>query len=132
MIALFLMMWPVSWYKFCVSLPLEVRTVGLVLFLQVLTLLSVLHCFCQPVMLTLCSVTLCPVQPCITITVNYITQRRRCCSLPAPPLFPATLNIICLWKPLPHPPHSFPPAKKILLSVQGIDKHMINVHYYYY
>ena len=38
------MMWPLSWYQFCVSLPLEVRTVGLVLFLQVLTLLSVLHC----------------------------------------------------------------------------------------
>ena len=30
---------------------------GLVLFLQVLTLLSVLHCCCQPVMLSLCSVT---------------------------------------------------------------------------
>ena len=44
MIALFLVMWPLSWYQFCVSLPLEVRTVGLVLFLQVLTLLSVLHC----------------------------------------------------------------------------------------
>ena len=43
-IALFLVMWPLSWYQFCVSLPLEVRTVGLVLFLQVLTLLSVLHC----------------------------------------------------------------------------------------
>ena len=37
-------MWPLSWYQCCVSLPLEVRTVGLVLFLQVLTLLSVLHC----------------------------------------------------------------------------------------
>ena len=37
-------MWPLSWYQFCVSLPLEVRTVALVLFLQVLTLLSVLHC----------------------------------------------------------------------------------------
>ena len=37
-------MWPLSWYPFCVSLPLEVRTVGLVLFLQVLTLLSVLLC----------------------------------------------------------------------------------------
>ena len=37
-------MWPLLWYQFCVSLPLEVRTVGLVLFLQVLTLLSVLHC----------------------------------------------------------------------------------------
>ena len=37
-------MWPLSWYQFCVSLPLEVRTVGLVLFMPVLTLLSVLHC----------------------------------------------------------------------------------------
>ena len=37
-------MWPLSWYQFCESLPLEVRTVGLVLFLQVLTLLSVFHC----------------------------------------------------------------------------------------
>ena len=31
--ALFLVMWPLSWYQFCVSLPPEVRTVGLVLFL---------------------------------------------------------------------------------------------------
>ena len=38
-IALFPVMWPLSWYQFCVSLPLEVRTVGLVLFLQVLTTL---------------------------------------------------------------------------------------------
>ena len=37
-------MWPLSWSQFCVSLPLEVRTVGLVLFLQVPVLLSVLHC----------------------------------------------------------------------------------------
>ena len=44
MIALFLVIWPLSCYQFCVSLPLEVRIVGLVLFLQVLTLLSVLHC----------------------------------------------------------------------------------------
>ena len=44
MIALFLVMWPLLWYQFRVSLLLEVRTVGLVLFLQVLTLLSVLHC----------------------------------------------------------------------------------------
>ena len=36
-------MWPLSWYQFCVSLSLEVRAVGLVLFLQVLILLSVLH-----------------------------------------------------------------------------------------
>ena len=31
-------------YQFCVSLRLEVETVGLVLFLQVLTLLSAKHC----------------------------------------------------------------------------------------
>ena len=37
-------MWPLSLYQFCGSLPLEVRTVGLVLFLQVLTLVSVVHC----------------------------------------------------------------------------------------
>ena len=37
-------MWPLSWYQFCESLSLEVRTVGLVVLLQVLTLLSVLHC----------------------------------------------------------------------------------------
>ena len=37
-------MWPLSWYQFCVSLPLEVRTVGLALFLQVLIVLFVLHC----------------------------------------------------------------------------------------
>ena len=43
-IALFFVMRPLSWYQFCVLLPLEVRTVGLVLFLQVLALLSVLHC----------------------------------------------------------------------------------------
>ena len=43
-IALFLVMWPLSWYQFCVSFPLELRTGGLVLFLQVPTLLSVLHC----------------------------------------------------------------------------------------
>ena len=46
------------------------RTVGLVLFLQVLTLLSVLHCFRQPVMLTLCSVTALSVQPCV-VTRRY-------------------------------------------------------------
>ena len=37
-------MWPLSWYQFCVSLLLEVRTVGLVLFLQILIVLFVLHC----------------------------------------------------------------------------------------
>ena len=40
---MFLVMWPLLWYQFCVLLPPEVRTVGPVLFLQVLTLLSVLH-----------------------------------------------------------------------------------------
>ena len=45
MIALFLVMWPLSWYQFCLSLPLEVRTVGIALFLQILTLRSVLHYF---------------------------------------------------------------------------------------
>ena len=33
------MMWPSFWYNFCATLPLEMRTVGLVLFL-----LSVLYC----------------------------------------------------------------------------------------
>ena len=111
MIALFLMMWPLSWYQFCVSLPLEVRTVGLVLFLQVLTLLSVLHCLRQPVILSLCSVTACSVQPCVATTVSYTTQRRKCCLPPVPPLSPATVDItFCLWKPLPHLPPSSPPA----------------------
>ena len=41
MIALFLVMWPLSWYQFRVSLHWKR---GLVLFLPVLTLLSVLHC----------------------------------------------------------------------------------------
>ena len=44
MTPLFLVMWPLLWYQFRVSLLLEVRTVGFVLFRQVLILLSVLHC----------------------------------------------------------------------------------------
>ena len=44
--ALLLVMWPLSWYKFSVSLPrpLEVSIVGIGLFLQALCLLSVVHC----------------------------------------------------------------------------------------
>ena len=91
--ALFLVMWPLSWYQFCVSLPQEVRTVGLVLFLQVLTLLSVLH-------------RLPPaghVEPVFSDSVFSATQRRKCCLPPVPPLPPATLNMtFCLWKPLLH------------------------------
>ena len=37
-------MWPSFWYHFCATLPLEMRTVGLVLFLQAFALLSVLYC----------------------------------------------------------------------------------------
>ena len=62
-------------------------------------------------MLTLCSVTTRSVQPCVATTVNGITQRRKCCLLPVPPLSPATLDMIfCLWKPLPHLPPSSPPS----------------------
>ena len=99
-------MWPLSWYQFSVSLPLEVRTVGLVLFLQVLTLV---YSVCrQPVMLSLCSVTACSVQPCVATTVNYLyikkKQRRKCCLLPVPPLPHATLEVIfCRCPPPPHP-----------------------------
>ena len=98
MIALFLMMRPLSWYQFCVSLPLEVRTVGLVLFLQVLTLLFYTGCR-QPVMLNLCSVTTCSVQSCVATTVNYITQRRKCCLLPLPPM--SVSGNRCHTSPLP-------------------------------
>ena len=44
-------MLPSSWYQFCLRLPLEVRIIGVVLFLQVLTLVSVLH-YLSPVGLT--------------------------------------------------------------------------------
>ena len=100
-------MWPLSWYQFCVSLPLEVRTVG-VLFLPVLTLLSVLHCLppaghVEPVFSdSVFSAAVCR---------NYTTQRRKCCLPPVPPLSPATLDMtFCLWKPLPHLPSSSPPS----------------------
>ena len=84
----------------------------------------VLFCFCkswlyslfytacrQQVMLSWCSVTMCVVQPCVAITVNYTTQRRRCYLLPVPPLSPATLNMVfCLRKLQPHLPPSSPPS----------------------
>ena len=63
-------------------------------------------------MLTLCSVTACSVQPCVATTVNYTTQRRKCCLPPVPPLSPATLDMtFCLWKPLPPLPPSSPPPR---------------------
>ena len=78
-------MWPLSWYQFCVSLPLEVRTVGLVLFLQVLTLLSVLHCLppashVEPVFSdSVFSPTVRRNNRELYNTEKYITQRRKCC-----------------------------------------------------
>ena len=111
MIALCLVMWPLSWYLFGVSLPLEVRTLGLVLFLQVLTLLSVLHCLppaghVEPVFMT---VTALSVQRCVAATVNYMTQKRKSCLLAVPPLCTATLDMTfclgnrCHTSPLPLP-----------------------------
>ena len=109
-------MWPLSWYQFCVSLPLEVRTVGLVLFLQVLTLLSVLHClppavYVEPVFSdSVFSAAVRRNNRELHNTDKYITQRRKCCLLPVPPLSPATLDMtFCLWKPLPHFPPSLSP-----------------------
>ena len=65
----------------------------------------------QPVMLSLCSVTACSVQPCVATTVSYTTQRRKCCLPPVPPMSPATLDMsICLWKLLLHLPPSSPPS----------------------
>ena len=77
----------------------------------------VLFCFCkswlyylfytawrQLVMLSLCSVTACLVQPCVVTTVSYTIQRRKCLP-PVPHLSPATLDMsFCLWKPLQHLP----------------------------
>ena len=104
-IALFLVMWPLSWYQFCVSLPLEVRTVGLVLFLQVLTLLSVLHCLPPAGHVE-------PVFSDSTFSAavrRNMTQKRKSCLLAVPPLCPAKLDMtFCLWKPLPHLPPSSP------------------------
>ena len=112
-------MWPLSWYQFCVSLPLEVRTVGLVLFLQVLALLSVLHClppaghvepvFSDSMFTAAVSYT----------TVSYTTQRRKCCLPPVPPLSPATLDMtFCLWKPLLH----LPPADRTSITSRHCEK----------
>ena len=81
-------MWPLSWYQFCVSLPLEVRTVGLVLFLQVLTLFSVLHCLppAGHVESVFSDSVFSAAVRCNT--VNYITQRKKVlfatCAAPVP------------------------------------------------
>ena len=79
----------VMWYQFCVSLPLEVRTVGLVLFLQVLTLFSVLHCLptAGHVESVFSDSVFSAAVRCNT--VNYITQKWKCfCYLcrPCPPV----------------------------------------------
>ena len=70
--------------------------------------------------------TACLVQPCVATRVNYITQRRKCCLLPVPPLSPATLDMtFCLWKPLPHlPPQSSPPQLIARLSHLGIARNV--------
>ena len=110
-------MWPLSLYQFCVSLPLEVRTVRLALFLQVPVLLSVLH-------------RLTPaghVEPVFSDSVFSAAVRRnnrelhntrKCCLPPVPPLSSATPDMtFCLWKPLPHLP---PPPPTPFLSLQLI------------
>ena len=123
MIALFLVMWPLSWYQFCVSLPLEVRTVGLVLFLQVLTLLSVLRCLPPAGHVERVFSEACSVQPCVATTVSYTTHRRKYCLLPVPPLSPATLDMVfCLRKPLPHLLHSSPPSCHTSITSQHYEK----------
>ena len=98
-IALFLVMWPLSWYQFYV------------LFCFCKSWLFSLFCTAcrQPVMLSLCSVTTRSVQLCVATTVSYTTQRRKCCLPPVPPLSPATLDTtFCLSKPLPHLPFLSP------------------------
>ena len=118
-------MWPLSWYQFCVSLPLEVRIVGLVLFLQVLTLLSVLHCL-PPAG---------HVEPVFSDSVFSATVRRNNRELhntekkvlfpPVPPLSPATLDMtFCLWKPLPHLPPFLSPQLIACLSYLGIARNV--------
>ena len=67
MLQSFIMMWPSFWYHFCATLPLEMRTVGLVLFLQAFALLCCLCCTVHlpSSLLTRCSALLCAptVQP---------------------------------------------------------------------
>ena len=61
-------------------------------------------------MLSLCSVTTCSLQSCVATTVNYITQRRKCCLLtvpPCPPLHSTWSSVSgnrCHTSPLPHTP----------------------------
>ena len=118
-IALFLVMWPLSWY--CSLWCGRYRGTSfvchfhwkwgqLVLFCSRKSwLYSLFYTACrQPVILCLCSVTASSVQPCVATTLSYTTQRRKCCLPPVPPLSPATLDMtFCLWKPLPHLPPTF-------------------------
>ena len=91
------------------SFPLEVRTVSLVLFLKVLTLLSVLHCL-PPAG---------HVETVFSDSVFSAAVRHNNSELhntekkvllpPVPPLSTATFGMVfCLWKPLPHLPPSSP------------------------
>ena len=85
------------WYQFCVSLPLEVRTVGLVLFLQVLTLLSVLHCLLPAGHVeSLCSDSVFSVAVRRNNRELHNTEKKVLLP-PVPPLSPATLDMtFCL------------------------------------
>ena len=56
------MMWPSFWYHFCATFPLEMRTEGLVLFLQAFALLSVLYCCCN-----------CPADAQLSVSGSYAT-----------------------------------------------------------
>ena len=108
------------------SLPLEVRTVGLVLFLQVLTLLSVLHCL-PPAG---------HVEPVFSDSVFSAAVRRNnrelhntekkvlfaTCAAPVPP--PTLDMTFCLWKPLPHLPSFLSPQLIARLSHLGIARNV--------
>ena len=118
------------------SLSLEVRTVGLVLFLQVLTLLSLSHCLSpaghvEPVFS----------DSAFSAAVHrnnsevYNTEKK-VILLPVLPLFPATLDMIFfLWKPLPClPPSGIVPCElkiaivKLLLKKPLLDKNLLKIY----
>ena len=107
-IALFLEMWLLSWYQFCVLLTLEERTVGFVLFLQVLALLSVLHCLppaghVEPVFSD--SVLSAAVRR--NNSELYNTEKKALFATCSPPVVHL---IFFLWKQLPHFLPSSPPS----------------------